>query len=193
VSQRTEIGRYRVDRRQALKKLGVGGAIAVGAPLVISSFDVAHAASGTPTTPPAGQAAWLVVSAATPIAGWPTQYTFQIPNNLVTCTDGANAEMTIYWSIVSFGQSISSIGATSVELRTSGTPFASSIGPATAATIQPQPVTVNGVGGGTGAGANALRNTAFSVSARVVWTCDTPVERTYVFSKARNTDVINVA
>jgi hypothetical protein len=35
-----------MDRREALKRLGVGGALAVTAPLLLDSFNVAHAVSG---------------------------------------------------------------------------------------------------------------------------------------------------
>ena len=37
-----------MDRREALKRLGVGSALVVSAPLLLDSFNVAHAASGIP-------------------------------------------------------------------------------------------------------------------------------------------------
>jgi hypothetical protein len=45
-----------MDRREALKRLGVGGALAVTAPLLLDSFNVAHAMSGGPVEeePPDG-------------------------------------------------------------------------------------------------------------------------------------------
>ena len=38
-----------MDRREALKRLGVGSALVVSAPLLLDSFNVAHAASGMPS------------------------------------------------------------------------------------------------------------------------------------------------
>jgi hypothetical protein len=44
-----------MDRREALKRLGVGGALAVSAPLLLDSFNVAHASSAVAVVdPPAG-------------------------------------------------------------------------------------------------------------------------------------------
>jgi hypothetical protein len=43
-----------MDRREALKRLGVGGALAVTAPLLLDSFNVAHAVSGVVEEPPPG-------------------------------------------------------------------------------------------------------------------------------------------
>jgi hypothetical protein len=45
-----------MDRREALKRLGVGGALAVSAPLLLDSFNVAHAASNVTVVaePPSG-------------------------------------------------------------------------------------------------------------------------------------------
>ena len=45
-----------MDRREALKRLGVGSALVVSAPLLLDSFNVAHAASGIPD-PPSGNEA----------------------------------------------------------------------------------------------------------------------------------------
>ena len=45
-----------MDRREALKRLGVGSALVVSAPLLLDSFNVAHAASGIPE-PPSGSVA----------------------------------------------------------------------------------------------------------------------------------------
>lgn len=43
-----------MDRREALKRLGVGGALAVTAPLLLDSFNVAHAMSHEVEEPPPG-------------------------------------------------------------------------------------------------------------------------------------------
>jgi hypothetical protein len=45
-----------MDRREALKKLAVGGAIAAGGSIVLSSNNVAFAASGDPVPPPSALA-----------------------------------------------------------------------------------------------------------------------------------------
>lgn len=49
-----------MDRREALKRLGVGGALVVAAPVLLDSFNVAHAVSGIPE-PPSGTDAVLVL------------------------------------------------------------------------------------------------------------------------------------
>ncbi len=181
-----------MDRRTALKKLGAGGAIAAGAPLLVSSFDVAHAASpGLPGNPPAPESGWI--SPNSPIA--PTAYNFDIPVDEVTCSgDESIASAIIHWRIVSFSPS-NFLGATTLQLRASNTVFATSTGAATTPTVRAQPVSVNGrtLFGLLDA---LLNGTAFTVEARIVWACGTPAqtkERTYTFSKARNTNTVVVA
>ena len=55
-----------MDRREALKRLGVGGALAVSAPLLLDSFNVAHASSAVAVVdPPAAAAAVPVLPPTT--------------------------------------------------------------------------------------------------------------------------------
>ncbi len=99
-----------MDRREALKKLGVGGAIAVGAPLVASSFQVAHAVSGEPPTEPpdAGDhwvqpQRWYLVPA----------YTFT-PGTVTCGVGGDPAEISFTYATKSF--IAGDYGATTLDL-----------------------------------------------------------------------------
>jgi hypothetical protein len=76
-----------MDRRDALKKLGVGGAVAVSAPILLDSFNVASASSHTllddVVLAVGNTASWLAGSAAVPA---PVTYslTFNAPTNDVS-------------------------------------------------------------------------------------------------------------
>lgn len=94
-----------MDRREALKKLGAGTAIAAAGPVLLPSFNVAHAASGG-----IGETGLLGV----PIAGAPVPYFhvqgsgssrrrqvgITIDNGGVSCANGSTPEFSVQWRVV---------------------------------------------------------------------------------------------
>jgi hypothetical protein len=86
-----------MNRREAIKKLGAGGAIFV-APLVIPSFSVAHAASPLPNTSPVPPPAPQLIAVN---RSNPTKLQFNLNTSLVTCA-GAPAVATVQWKVLSF-------------------------------------------------------------------------------------------
>ena len=78
-----------MDRREALKKLGVGGAVAAGASLVLSSNPVAAAGSGPPGLPPNPRPSVIYSNASNTIT-----ITLTVPN----CTDGSPPTTQYLWS-----------------------------------------------------------------------------------------------
>ncbi len=94
-----------MDRREALKKLGVGTAIAVSAPALLPSTRVAYAASGG-----IGQTGLVGVPLAGDPVPWNRTYDaanswrevkFHFDNSSVSCADGSAPEFSVQWRIVS--------------------------------------------------------------------------------------------
>ena len=118
-----------MDRREALKKLGAGTAIALATPAVLSSSRVAYAASGGVGNtgligvPEAGQdPVWY------PVAGSGSarkrQVGIVLDNSAISCVDGSTPEFSVQWRIASV--SFDSRGPKPVRLRVSagGTDYA---------------------------------------------------------------------
>lgn len=81
-----------MDRREALKKLGVGGALVVSAPLLLDSFNVAHASSHV--GPPTGVAAVPVIP--------PTPKANSVQIAFDASAFGVDPDqLTFYWDVVS--------------------------------------------------------------------------------------------
>ena len=84
-----------MDRREALKRLGVGGALAVTAPLLLDSFNVAHAMSGPVEEKlPDGAAATLINPPA-------TTKTNQVTVQFNESAFKRNGTLWFYWTQVS--------------------------------------------------------------------------------------------
>jgi hypothetical protein len=84
-----------MDRREALKRLGVGGALVVSAPLLLDSFNVAHAASGDPVVPdpPSGPEAVPMLP--------PTAKTNSVDIAFSEDAFDRDGQLWFYWSVLS--------------------------------------------------------------------------------------------
>ena len=112
-----------MDRREALKKLGAGAAIAVAAPAVLPSSRVAHAASGG-----VGNTGLIgVPESGEPPEWYPVQTTgsdrkrevaFVFDNAAISCVDGGTAEFSVQWRIASIA--LDSGGPKPVRFAVSG-------------------------------------------------------------------------
>jgi hypothetical protein len=166
-----------VDRREALKKVAAGGAVAAGGHFVLSSFDVAAAASapgigGLPDENP-----FLVTSSGNTV-------TIAYQTQAVTCTGDEIPTTEFQWEIINF------TGATGqnpvLEVLYAGTAIASDPGDSTSdfsssygsVTLQRSPGNLNTAD-------------VFEIRATVLWTCGTnQAQAVYSFVQNGSTGIV---
>jgi hypothetical protein len=166
-----------VDRREALKKVAAGGAVAAGGHFVLSSFDVAAAASapgisGLPDTNP-----FTVTSGGNTV-------TLTYQPQAVECTGGGPLTVQFAWEIVSF---VPSSQNPSLQVLYAGTVIASFPGnPTSNLSVDYGSVTLQRSTGN-------LNNTAdvFEIRATVLWTCGTnQAQAVYSFVQNGSTGIV---
>jgi hypothetical protein len=168
-----------VDRREALKKVAAGGAVAAGGHFVLSSFDVAAAAS------------------APGIGGLPDDNPFTVTTSgntvtitsqaaPVTCTGGGTPLVEYRWEIRNFtpstgqNQSLEVLSGTTTIARFPGAPNPSELSSSySSVTVRRNPGNLN-------------TSDVFTIWATVRWTCGTNrAEAIYSFVQSGGTGIVS--
>jgi hypothetical protein len=162
--------RVDVDRREALKKLAAGSAVAAGASIVLTSNGVAFAASIGDTgldggsIPGPGEPVDVIIDES--VTGG-NDKEFSITNvGTPACTNSGQPTTTYQWQIVSFTNGRNK--ATSLVLRLAGGQTISSTGGATGFT-SPSVNASSGVFGR--ADGDPMKKDSYVAEMRVTWTC----------------------
>jgi hypothetical protein len=169
-----------MNRREAIKKLGAGGAV-FAVPLVIPSFSVAHAASPDPNSVPVPPLAPQLITVG---QSNPTKLQLDLDTSMVTCGTSP-AVASVQWKVVSFiaddhRSTLIVSGATPneriVEATTTSTPTSFFPGPTS---VQ---VRRNG----------RFEAVGFVLVARVTWTCGGSSITTADYTIAKNAMSSNI-
>jgi hypothetical protein len=168
-----------VDRREALKKVAAGGAVAAGGHFVLSSFDVAAAASAPGISGLPDENPFAVTSSGNTVT-----ITNQAPDP--TCTGGGTPTVQYEWEIVDF------TGASGqnplLEVQNAGLTIASF---PTGTRVSPLSASYSSV---------TLRRTpgnlntadSFQIRARVRWTCPSnSAEAVYSFIQTAGNAIVS--
>lgn len=171
-----------MDRREALKKLGVGGAIVLASPVIVPSFRVAHAASGDPPSdPPDPNTPGVIVVDDTQGAS-NHGYDLTISPDAVSCGPGSVTTVDVAWQITQYG------GNTNKPLQVvnaaDDTVIVSAVAGAVPTALVPGS---NSVVIKRGHQSGSTSNLTFTIVAHVTWYCGTSsVFAVYQFQKLQS-------